>query len=136
MMRVYIPCGWKFHSWWWQRPSQVEGTIWTKSRPAMHGECVGGMQIPAGLLWLEGRSARPSEITSQPSARHSDQSLPACLTQNVGNHAARHHRLLTLGLSDHKVTCSVLSTCTSNQRPKLALPELGPSSSLPKETST
>ena len=28
---------------WWQRPSQVEETIWTKSRQGMHGECVCSM---------------------------------------------------------------------------------------------
>lgn len=69
-------------------------------------------------MWLEGRSARPSEITSPPQCP-ALRSEPACLTKNVGNHAARHHRLLTLGLSDHSVIRSVSSTYTSNQRAKL-----------------
>ena len=134
---------------WWQRPSQVEETIWTKSRQGMHGECV--WYVNSRRPDVAGRQVcqtlRNNIPTPVPGAQiraclsHKECGQSCCQTPqtpDLGTVRPQCHPLSVIHLyfkSKGKAGGAVCSG-SSHACPSLALPELGPSSSLPKETGT
>ena len=149
-MRVSIPCEWKFHSWWWlvaeAFPGRGNHLDKVKTGNA-RGVCawyvnsrrpdVAGRQVCQTL-----RNNIPTPVPGtqiRACLSHKECGQSCCQTPqtpDLGTVRPQCHLLSVIHLyfkSKGKAGGAVCSG-SSHACPSLALPELGPSSSLPKET--